>query len=88
VHRAVVEKAALDAGYAKVIDATAIGAGERSVSDSASDTASDLVVLPYRDFLMPLHDLHGKECTHFCASAYQYVPIWRSLRLAMDTYLL
>jgi hypothetical protein len=83
-----VEKAVVDAGYAKVIDATAIGAGERSASDGAPASGPDLVVLPYRDFMMPLHDLHGKECTHFCASAYQYVPIWRSLRLAMDAYLL
>jgi hypothetical protein len=81
-----VEKAALDAGYAKVVDATTIVAGKRS-DDDPSIAKPDLVILPYREFLVPLHDLHGDECTHFCASSYQYVPIWRSLRLALDGYL-
>jgi hypothetical protein len=81
VHRAIVEKAALDAGYTNVVDATSIVPG-KSGGLPASDSV--LMVLPYREFLLPMHDLHGGECTHFCASPSQYVPIWRSLRLAMD----
>jgi hypothetical protein len=80
-----VEKAALDTGYARVVDATSIVAGKRSDLHPMSDP--DLVILPYREFLVPMYDLHGGECTHFCASPPHYVPIWRSLRLAMDGYL-
>jgi hypothetical protein len=63
----------LDAGYAKVVDATSIVAGKRS--DGKAISEPDLVILPYREFMVPMH---------FGASPHVYVPIWRSLRLALD----
>jgi hypothetical protein len=44
----------------------------------------ELVVLPFRDYTVPLHYLHPGECTHYCHSPHMWLPIWRALRLAID----
>jgi hypothetical protein len=44
----------------------------------------ELVFLPYRNFTIPLHYLHPGECAHYCHTPFVWLPIWRSLRLAMD----
>jgi hypothetical protein len=44
----------------------------------------ELVFLPFRDYTVPLHYLHPGECTHYCHSPHVWLPIWRTLRLAID----
>lgn len=46
----------------------------------------DLVVLPFREYSSVAHGLHPEEgdCTHFCHTPFFWMPIWRTLRLAMD----
>ena len=41
-------------------------------------------ILPFQDFSAARHDLHPEECTHFCHTPFLWMPLWRSLRLAMD----
>jgi hypothetical protein len=45
---------------------------------------NELVFFPYRDYTVPLYYLHPDECTHFCHTPFVWLPIWRSLRVAMD----
>jgi hypothetical protein len=40
--------------------------------------------LPFFNLTAQLHYLHPSECTHYCSTPYLWMPIWRSLRLAMD----
>jgi len=49
-----------------------------------------VTVLPYADFTKPLHGLHpyeaegkGGDCTHYCSTPYLFLPLWKSLRLAL-----
>jgi hypothetical protein len=44
----------------------------------------ELVFLPYRNYTVPLHYFHPTECTHYCHTPFVWLPIWRSLRLAID----
>jgi hypothetical protein len=44
----------------------------------------ELVILPYYHFTSEMHQLHPGECTHFCHTPYVWLPIWRTLRLALD----
>jgi hypothetical protein len=44
----------------------------------------ELVILPYYRFTSEMHRLHPHECTHFCNTPYVWLPIWRTLRLALD----
>lgn len=44
----------------------------------------EMIVLPFREYTSELHYLHDSECTHYCTTPYLWLPIWRSLRLAMD----
>jgi hypothetical protein len=44
----------------------------------------ELVLLPFRDYTKPLHYLHPGECTHYCHDPHVWLPIWRSLRIAVD----
>jgi hypothetical protein len=44
----------------------------------------ELVILPFFNLTAKLHYFHPSECTHYCSSPYLWMPIWRSLRLAMD----
>lgn len=51
---------------------------------SYSSHRDELIFLPYRDYTKALHYLHPGECTHYCSTPYLWLPIWRSLRLALD----
>jgi hypothetical protein len=53
-------------------------------SQPVSRSDHELVILPFRDFTSELHYLHPNECSHFCSTPHLWLPIWRSLRLAMD----
>jgi hypothetical protein len=51
-----------------------------------------VVVAPWFNFtsqhyrLHPLEPLSSKQdCTHYCASPFLYLPVWRGLRIAMDS---
>ena len=44
----------------------------------------ELVILPFREYTNELHYLHPGECTHFCSSPYVWLPLWHSLRVAVD----
>jgi hypothetical protein len=48
--------------------------------------ADDLVVLPFRAYSSMAHGLHPEraDCTHFCHTPFFWLPLWRTLRLAMD----
>lgn len=46
--------------------------------------AKEMVFLPFFNYTFHLHYLHPKECAHFCSTPYLWLPIWRSLRLAID----
>lgn len=59
------------------------------IKHDESSQQQELVVLPFFDFTKPYYSMHptgygGADCHHFCSSPYFYVPIWRSLRLAID----
>jgi hypothetical protein len=45
---------------------------------------NELIYLPYRGYAVPLHYIHPGECTHYCHHPHIWLPIWRSLRIAMD----
>jgi len=45
---------------------------------------NEIVFLPFRDYTVPLHYLHPNECTHYCHTPYLWLPLWRSLRIALD----
>ncbi|CAJ1935031.1 unnamed protein product [Cylindrotheca closterium] len=52
---------------------------------SAQDKeTNEIVFLPFRDYTVPLHYLHPNECTHYCHTPYLWLPLWRSLRIALD----
>jgi hypothetical protein len=95
----IVEQMAKEVGYGEVVDATTIpqlvrsGSRKRAAAPSSVRAGGkrELVILPQRQFLLPLHDLHssdGQDCTHFCSSPDLFLPAWRSLRIAMDDYFL
>jgi hypothetical protein len=44
----------------------------------------ELVILPFFNLTASLHYFHPDECSHYCSTPYLWMPIWRSLRLAMD----
>lgn len=46
----------------------------------------EVVILPFRDFTRHMHDFHPvlEDCTHYCHTPFMWLPIWRSLRLAVD----
>ena len=50
--------------------------------------APELVVLPFFNYTSHHYNQHPKEkdgdCTHYCPSPFLYIPLWRSLRLALD----
>jgi hypothetical protein len=48
----------------------------------------ELVILPYNRFTSEMHQLHPNECTHFCHTPNVWLPIWRTLRLALDRAIL
>ena len=76
-----IHTAATKAGYKIVV------ANESLESQHHPRTPRDtkeLVILPFYNFTAPLYDLHPGECTHFCSTPFLWMPIWRSLRLAMD----
>jgi hypothetical protein len=64
--------------------------------DDSNGTLPEMVILPFFNFTVPHYDLHpieaGKEgqpdCTHFCSTPYLWLPVWRSLRLALERRLL
>ena len=50
-----------------------------------------MTMLPFHNFTAALHGSHpydeeiGGECTHFCTTPLLWIPLWRTLRIAMDT---
>ncbi|CAB9526444.1 expressed unknown protein [Seminavis robusta] len=81
-----VERAAAKAGRKLLV------AGPDMPRFRQHDKQNELVVLPYFDFTSQHHGMHPRrkdkhgvdDCTHYCSSPFMYMPIWRSLRLAMD----
>jgi len=51
--------------------------------DQAND--NELVILPWWNFTAQYYKMHPRhECSHYCSSPFLFVPLWRSLRLAME----
>jgi hypothetical protein len=75
----VLHASARQAGYNVVVatDASLPRPKQKGGSD-------ELVILPFYNFTVPLFDLHPNKCTHYCSTPFLWMPIWRSLRLAMD----
>ena len=44
----------------------------------------EIAMLPFTEFTSELHYMHPTECTHFCSTPHLWIPLWRSLRLAME----
>jgi hypothetical protein len=61
--------------------------GSKSSVDGKS-SSEELIVLPFYNFTAEHYDQHPPEveadCTHYCPSPFLYMPLWRSLRFAMD----
>jgi hypothetical protein len=76
--RAVIRNAAKSGYRIVVADESLPSAGPKRGSEK------ELVILPFYNFTIPLFDLHPGECTHFCSTPFLWMPVWRSLRLAMD----
>lgn len=53
-------------------------------SSPEAENQSELVLLPFRGYTVPLHYFHPGECTHYCHTPYLWLPIWRALRIALD----
>jgi hypothetical protein len=95
----IVRTTALDAGF-RLIRAdehyTVLGTPPRKENDRSNGPVPEMAILPFFNFTVPHHDLHpieaGKEgqpdCTHFCSTPYLWLPVWRSLRLALERRLL
>jgi hypothetical protein len=50
-------------------------------------SSSQLQILPFRDYTSQFHDLHAPtigDCSHFCSTPSFWLPLWRTLRNAMD----
>jgi hypothetical protein len=46
---------------------------------------SQLTILPFREYTSQFHDLHATgDCSHFCTTPSLWMPLWRTLRLALD----
>ena len=78
----VVRDAALEAGY--------------EVSSPTNASLGKLVMLSYHNFTVPLHNIHPTnhgafnndtygECTHYCSTPFLWMPLWRTIRISMDT---
>jgi hypothetical protein len=63
-------------------------ASDSSFLSKPVSRADELVILPYYRFTSELHRVHPGECTHFCHTPYVWIPIWRTLRLALDRAIL
>ena len=50
------------------------------------DGKQEIVMAPFRDFTSSLWEMHPPfpDCTHFCSTPFLWLPIWRSIRMAMD----
>ncbi len=76
----VVQAKAKELGYKVVVaDETFPLANDKPVAGQR-----ELVILPFFNLTAKLHYFHPDECTHYCSTPYLWMPIWRSLRLAMD----
>ena len=84
----------------RTVLAAARAAGYNIVSpNNVSLGKHHMVSLPYHNFTAQLHDSHPSfedseslfhnesqgECTHYCSSPLLWVPLWRTLRIAVDT---
>jgi len=74
---------------ARELDLEIVNAGDATLSNSIGSRPSfhsSLVVLPFTQFSRPLHYLHpgGFDCTHICYTPFTWMPVWRSLRRAID----
>ena len=48
-------------------------------------------ILPFHEYTSHLHDLHssnGDDCSHYCSTPSLWLPLWRTLRLAIDSALI
>lgn len=90
----IVKERATNAGFRVIrIDGPSIMALPREHPQNIMTPAPpEMVVLPFFNFTVPHHDLHPIEagrngepdCTHFCSTPYLWLPVWRSLRLALE----
>ena len=75
--------------------AMAVGYELVSPSESCFDDKNKMVVLPFHNYTAELHAGHPidrgiyknitkGECTHFCSTPLLWVPLWRTLRIALD----
>jgi hypothetical protein len=78
------KQAAADANYSYVV------AGPDMPPKNSSTPR--VVVAPWFNFTGQHHQMHpfnplhpSQDCTHYCASPSLYLPVWRGLRIAMDS---
>jgi hypothetical protein len=78
------KQAAADANYSYVV------AGPDMPPKNSSTPR--VVVAPWFNFTGQHHQMHPfkkatskQDCTHYCASPFLYLPVWRGLRIAMDS---
>ena len=46
-------------------------------------------ILPFTDYTRQLHDLHPPtDCTHYCTAPSLWLPLWRTLRIAIDNIII
>jgi hypothetical protein len=66
----------------------------RMVNRNSGDNSNTLFVIPFLEFTRNLGHLHQirlqdsaksfLDCTHYCHSPFQWMPIWRSIRLGLE----
>lgn len=56
----------------------------KNPEDDDNNNIDELVLLPYRQYTDPLSYFHPNECSHYCHDPHLWLPIWRTLRIAMD----
>jgi hypothetical protein len=78
------KQAAADAKYSYVVAGPDMPPKNKSISK--------VVVAPWFNFTSQHFQMHpfnpvapAQDCTHFCASPFLYSPVWRGLRIAMDS---
>ena len=78
IRNRIVETAARHAGY-DIVPMT-----------NATLREGTITMLPFHNFTAELYGSHpydeekGGECTHYCTTPFLWMPLWRTLRIAMD----
>lgn len=93
-----VRNAALAVGY-DLVPPTAATFRNNNDDERHHHNNNQIVVLPFHNFTAKLHACHPHdhgdynnitrgECTHFCSTPLLWIPLWRTLRIAMESALL